>query len=83
MLIEGINTLTSFAKKSIQNLKDVVKIAELSNGLNVAELFHGPTLAFKDLSLGVVGQLINYFLEKHQKHMTILIGKVWITAQHN
>ncbi len=55
--------------------EDVIQFASLSNGLNVAELFHGPTLAFKDLSLGVVGQLINYFLEKKQKHMTILIGK--------
>jgi threonine synthase len=51
----------------------------LSSGLNVAELFHGPTLAFKDLSLGIVGQLINYFLEKRRKHMIILIGNLnWL-----
>merc|ERR1719209_2423756 len=46
----------------------------INNGLNIAELFHGPTLAFKDLALGVVGQLYEYFLEKAEKHMTVLIG---------
>merc|ERR1719320_2374119 len=30
--------------------------------------------AFKDLALGVVGQLYEYFLEKAEKHMTVLIG---------
>ena len=31
-------------------------------------------LHLKDLALGVVGQLYEYFLEKAQKHMTVLIG---------
>ena len=52
----------------------VVKIANLKNGLNVAELFHGPTLAFKDLALGVVGELYNYFLERSKKHCIVLVG---------
>ena len=52
----------------------VVKIANLKNGLNVAELFHGPTMAFKDLALGVVGELYNYFLEKSKKHCIVLVG---------
>ena len=51
-------------------------MAELSDGLNIAELFHGPTLAFKDLTLGVVAQLVDYFLEKRQQHNIILIGKM-------
>ena len=56
--------------------KEVIKVAELSDGLNIAELFHGPTLAFKDLTLGVVAQLVDYFLEKRQQHNIILIGKM-------
>ena len=40
----------------------------------MAEMWHGPTLAFKDLALGVVGQLYNYFLDKAKRHMTVLIG---------
>ena len=54
---------------------EVVKIAELNDGLKIAELFHGPTLAFKDLALSIVGGLYNYFLKKSKRHMTILVGK--------
>ena len=62
------------AFKSFKDENEPIQIAKLKNGLNVAELFNGPTLAFKDLALGVVGQLYEYFLEKAQKHMTVLIG---------
>ena len=51
-----------------------IKIAKLENGLNIAELFHGPTLAFKDLALGVVGQLYDYFLSRNKRHMSVIIG---------
>ncbi|XP_023343189.1 threonine synthase-like 2 [Eurytemora carolleeae] len=51
-----------------------IQIARLKNNIAVAELFHGPTLAFKDLALCVVGQLYEYFLARAQKHMTVLIG---------
>lgn len=51
-----------------------INIAKLRNGLNIAELFHGPTLAFKDLALGVVGQLYEFFLSRDKKHMTVIIG---------
>ena len=54
---------------------EVIKVAELQNGLKVAELFHGPTLAFKDLALGVVGGLYNYFLTKSKKKCIVLVGK--------
>ena len=54
---------------------EVIKIKELKNGLKVAELFHGPTLAFKDLALGVVGGLYNYFLERSKKKCIVIVGK--------
>ena len=50
----------------------MVKIADLKDGLSVAELFHGPTMAFKDLALGVVGELYNYFLEKSKNAYGLL-----------
>ena len=53
---------------------EVIKIKELKNGLKVAELFHGPTLAFKDLALGVVGGLYNYFLERSKKKCIVIVG---------
>ena len=38
----------------------------------VAELFHGPTLAFKDYPLQLVGRLFDYFLTKRNKTITII-----------
>ena len=54
---------------------DVVKVASLAGDLNILELFHGSTLAFKDLALSCVGQMLEYFLEKRKKHITILVGE--------
>lgn len=55
--------------------KDVVHMSRLKDGLNVLELWHGVTYAFKDLSLSCTGQFLQYFLEKKQKHITILVGE--------
>ena len=52
----------------------MIAIKRLKDGLNVAELFHGPTLAFKDLALTFVGELYNYFLEKSKKNCIIVVG---------
>uniref|UniRef100_A0A8V0YNB1 Threonine synthase like 2 n=1 Tax=Gallus gallus TaxID=9031 RepID=A0A8V0YNB1_CHICK len=54
--------------------KDVVHLSRLKGGLNVLELWHGVTYAFKDLSLSCTGQFLQYFLEKKQKHITVLVG---------
>ncbi|XP_063156455.1 threonine synthase-like 2 isoform X4 [Candoia aspera] len=54
--------------------KDVVHLSRLKNGLNILELWHGATYAFKDLSLSCMGQFLQYFLKKKKKHVTILVG---------
>ncbi|MCK4501409.1 MAG: threonine synthase [Desulfuromonadales bacterium] len=40
--------------------------------LYILELFHGPTLAFKDVALQFLGNLFEYFLLKNDKHMNIV-----------
>ncbi|KFO55301.1 Threonine synthase-like 2, partial [Corvus brachyrhynchos] len=54
--------------------KDIVHLSRLKDGLNVLELWHGVTYAFKDLSLSCTGHFLQYFLEKKQKHVNILVG---------
>jgi threonine synthase len=56
----------NFSKKSIATHKD------LGNNKWILELFHGPTLAFKDYALQVVGNLFEHVLKKEKKRITII-----------
>ena len=40
----------------------------------VAEMWHGPTGAFKDLALSVVGRLMDHFLKKQAKRATVIVS---------
>ncbi|HEY5153195.1 MAG TPA: threonine synthase [Acidimicrobiales bacterium] len=51
---------------------DVVPLRELGDGLILAELFHGPTLAFKDIALQLVGRLFAHELERRGDRVTIV-----------
>lgn len=53
---------------------EVVHLSRLRDGLNVLELWHGVTYAFKDLSLSCAAQFLQYFLEKRGKHITVVVG---------
>ncbi|XP_041091521.1 threonine synthase-like 2 isoform X2 [Polyodon spathula] len=55
-------------------LAGVVRVAKLKDGLRVVELWHGATLAFKDLAMSCVGQFLRYFLSKLNRHATIVVG---------
>eukprot|EP00698_Gefionella_okellyi_P025648 TRINITY_DN9458_c0_g1_i1.p1 TRINITY_DN9458_c0_g1~~TRINITY_DN9458_c0_g1_i1.p1 ORF type:complete len:448 (-),score=73.44 TRINITY_DN9458_c0_g1_i1:21-1364(-) len=48
----------------------LVKIGDIT----VCELFHGPTLSFKDIALQVIGQLLQTFLRKRNDWITVLVG---------
>ncbi len=41
---------------------------------HICELWHGPTLAFKDLGLQVLGALLDHFLAKRRSRLMILVG---------
>lgn len=58
------------------DVPEIAPIKNLNQGLRVMELFHGRTWAFKDLALSIVGQLFDHFLNKKQKHLTIVVGKL-------
>ena len=67
--------LTSVISKSYSTFrsKNVVKISELGN-LKVLELFHGPTLAFKDVAMQLIGNFYQYHLNHHQKKINIIVA---------
>ena len=50
---------------------EVVPLVELGD-FTLVELFHGPTLAFKDVALQLLGQLFEYALAPDGRHMNIL-----------
>jgi len=42
------------------------------NGVEILELFHGPTLAFKDVALQLLGNLFEYLLKESGKKLNIV-----------
>lgn len=50
----------------------VAPLVQLGHNEWVLELFHGPTLAFKDFALQLLGRLFDYVLERRQQHVVIM-----------
>ncbi|MBS0988365.1 threonine synthase [Acetobacter okinawensis] len=50
----------------------IVPLTQVEDGLFVQELFHGPTLAFKDMAMQVLGQLFEHVLTQRDDHVTIV-----------
>ena len=67
--------LISIISKSYSNFRseDVVKISDLGN-LKVLELYHGPTLAFKDIAMQLIGNFYQYHLGRDQKKINIIVA---------
>jgi threonine synthase len=51
---------------------DIAPIRSLDKNLHVCELFHGPTLAFKDFALQLLGQLYASQIAGHGRSLTVL-----------
>ena len=73
----------TFNKKEIEDLvndsykdfrvQDVVKINKLEK-INLLELFHGPTLAFKDIAMQVIGNMYEKILKKDNLKINIIVA---------
>ena len=65
-------------KKSYQNFSKkfshgaIAPLKQLTHNHFLLELFHGPTLAFKDFALQFLGNLLDYFLEKRDEKIVII-----------
>jgi threonine synthase len=51
-----------------------VKLVSLSPGLHILELFHGPTLAFKDFGARFMARLMGYFVREETRPLTVLVA---------
>lgn len=56
------------------SVPEVVRFASLKDGLSILELFHGETLAFKDLAMTCTVRFIDYFLHKEKRKAIVVVG---------
>ena len=67
--------LSSLIKNSYSTFreKEVVKLSNVGE-IKLLELFHGPTLAFKDVAMQFIGNLYEYYLSKNNKKINIVVA---------
>ena len=80
----GVNVLSAWLEDEIapDALEPIVRdaldfpapVVKLEEGLWVLELFHGPTLSFKDFGARTMARLMQHFLEKRGEKRVILVA---------
>ena len=65
--------LSSLIQKSYSSFKDkeVVNIKKIGN-INLLELYHGPTLAFKDIAMQVIGNMYDNLEVAKDKNVNVI-----------
>ncbi|WP_316931374.1 threonine synthase [Chryseobacterium sp. P1-3] len=51
-----------------------IPLKKISENISILELFHGPTLAFKDIGARFMSRCLSYFLKDRQKKVTVLVA---------
>ena len=69
------NELSDIVDKSYSvfrkdNVVDLVKVGDVK----LLELFHGPTLAFKDIAMQLLGNFYEYYLKKNNKNINVIVA---------
>lgn len=49
-------------------------LVDIGDGIQVLELFHGPTLSFKDVGARTMARMMNHLLEQRDSQLTILVA---------
>ena len=67
--------LSRLIKKSYKSFRtqDVIKIKKVG-GINLVELYHGPTLAFKDIAMQVLGNMYDEFNISLNNQLNIIVA---------
>jgi threonine synthase len=58
---------------SVFRTKQPVSLIKIEN-INILELFHGPTLAFKDIAMQLLGNFYEHYLKKNSKKLNIIVA---------
>ena len=68
------NDLKSMINDSYSDFshKDVAPVIKVEDNIYVCELFHGPTIAFKDFALQLLGRLFDFVLAQKKRKITIV-----------
>jgi len=69
------NELSDIVDKSYSvfrkdNTVDLIKVGDVK----LLELFHGPTLAFKDIAMQLLGNFYEYYLKKTNKNINVIVA---------
>ena len=67
---DELRSLIQDAYKNFED-KEVVRIKKIGN-INLLELYHGPTLAFKDIAMQVIGNMYDQLKVAEKKRLTLL-----------
>nr|WP_315027181.1 threonine synthase [uncultured Chryseobacterium sp.] len=51
-----------------------IPLKKISDTISILELFHGPTLAFKDIGARFMSRCLSYFLKNENKKVTVLVA---------
>ena len=62
----------SYIDFSIDGSEEIAPLVEISKDFWLLQLYNGPTLAFKDFALQLLGKFFEYFLSKSNKNIVIL-----------
>ena len=70
-----VNELSDIVDKSYSvfrkdNVVDLIKLGDTK----VLELFHGPTLAFKDIAMQLLGNFYEHYLKKNNKNINVVVA---------
>ena len=60
------------AYASFETPEALGEVTPQDGGLHLLELFHGPTLAFKDVALQLLGRMLDHTLTARHQHATIV-----------
>ncbi len=69
------NELSNIVEKSYSKFreKEIVKISEFGEN-KILELYHGPTLAFKDIAMQFIGHLYDHYLKSVDKKINVVVA---------